>query len=66
MVAKLLQACGLSLGPREELNPACEHAGILQINDALLKHLGLSPDRIADLPAGWEFDPALIPLADRA
>jgi hypothetical protein len=67
MVANLLRIRGLSLGPEERLLKAnesnlfghFEHTGFLEINEALLKHLGGSWDNPPNLEPGWERDPAL-------
>src|ERR1044072_2565838 len=48
MLTTLLQACGLYLGPKEELMPAqgdnpdgfWEHVGFVKLNDELLNELG--------------------------
>lgn len=67
MVARLLNLCGLNLGPEDKLfGPSpdnamgyFEHAGFLEINDALLKNFGGSWDNPPSLNPGWETDPAL-------
>jgi hypothetical protein len=67
MVANLLRIRGLSLGPEERLLAAnasnefghFEHGGFVEINEALLKHLGGSWDNPPRLRPGWEHDPAL-------
>ena len=64
MVANLLRRHGLSLGPDEcllganESNQAghFEHAGFVEINEALLKQLGGSWDNPPRLQSGWEQD----------
>lgn len=74
MVARLLNLCGLNLGPEERLmgpnanNPMghFEHTGFLEIDDALLKHFGGSWDDPPLLNSGWETDPALQDLAEQA
>jgi hypothetical protein len=67
MVANLLQSCGLFLGPAEKLMGASatnlaghfEHRGFLEINEALLKHLGGSWENPPRFCPGWERSPAL-------
>jgi hypothetical protein len=74
MIANLLNHCGLSLGPEERLlapttnNPMghFEHAGFLEINEALLKYLGGSWDNPPDFKSGWERDLALGKFIDKA
>jgi hypothetical protein len=74
MVAGLLNQCGLNLGPEERLlGPNAgnamghfEHTGFLEIDDALLKHFGGSWDNPPRLKSGWEQDPTLGELIDRA
>ena len=74
MVARLLNLCGLYLGPAEHLvgslesNPLghFEHVGFLKINEALLAHLGGSSDNPPDLKDGWELDPSLEPFVHEA
>lgn len=59
MVARSLEACGLSLGRQDDLlEPAAdnpdgfwEHAGIVQINEAILNHFG----------GGWDWPPRVPP-----
>jgi hypothetical protein len=67
MIARLLQLCGLTLGPVEMLmGPSMsnltghfEHRGFLEINEALLRHLGGSWDNPAEPKPGWEENAAL-------
>jgi hypothetical protein len=67
MVANLLRRCGLVLGPDEKLmGPSdsnlaghFEHRGFLEINEALLKHLGGSWESPPDAKPDWERDAAL-------
>ncbi len=74
MVANLLRLHGLSLGPDERLLGASEsnqfghfeHTGFLEINEALLKHLGGSWDSPPTLQSGWEQDPDLDDLTRKA
>lgn len=74
MVANLLRRCGLTLGRDDELMGASEsnqlghfeHTGFLEINEALLRHLGGSWDDPPDLKPGWEQAPALDTLLRNA
>ena len=74
MVARLLNQCGLNLGPEERLlgpnadNPMghFEHTGFLEIDDALLKHFGGSWDNPPILNSGWENDATLGELVAKA
>lgn len=67
MIASLLQLCGLTLGPVEMLmGPSMsnlmghfEHSGFLEINEALLRHLGGSWDNPPEPKPGWEENAAL-------
>jgi hypothetical protein len=75
LVVRLLNLCGLYLGPPRDLLPPApdnpegfwENRAFLRLNDAVLKHLGAR----WDLPplgaaAGWETEPSLDPLYHRA
>jgi hypothetical protein len=75
MIASLLHACGLNLGPKHDLldpapnNPSgfWESRSFLRLNDAILKTLGGTwdcPPR--NLAAGWEDEPRLYPLRKKA
>ena len=74
MVARLLNLCGLNLGPPELLmdpNEAnsygyFEHKGFLKTNEALLAHFGGSWADPPRLRKGWEHDPALRILVNEA
>lgn len=74
MVARLLQQCGLYLGQDTKLisgdaaNPDgyWEHLHAVEINDALLAHLGGAWDVVPARPDGWELQPELLPLRFRA
>jgi hypothetical protein len=74
LVARLLQHAGLCLGPEERLlgpdsaNPEghYEHTGFLEINNALLQHLGGSWDAPPRTEPGWELDASLAELRARA
>ncbi len=62
MVTRVLNACGLYLGPQDQLlngyssNPDghFEHLGFLQINNNLLKNFGGSWDHPPRLTQGWQ------------
>ena len=74
MIARLLNLCGLDLGPPDELlgphesNPLghFENQGFLKINDALLAHFGGSWDNPPQLKEGWENDASLEPMVQEA
>ena len=74
MVARLLNQCGLNLGPEERLlGPNAdnamghfEHTGFIEIDDALLKHFGGSWDNPPVLNSGWENDATLGELVAKA
>jgi hypothetical protein len=74
MVARLLNQCGLNLGPEERLlGPNAdnamghfEHTGFIEIDDALLKHFGGSWDNPPILNSGWENDATLGELVAKA
>ena len=74
MIARLLNICGLDLGPPERLlkadkaNPLghFEHRGFLDIDRKLLKHFHATWHNPPDLPPGWETDPDLLPLLRQA
>jgi hypothetical protein len=67
MVARLLNLCGLNLGPEDQLLGASpdnamghfEHNGFLEIDDAILQHFDGSWDNPPLLNAGWENDASL-------
>jgi hypothetical protein len=61
MVARLLQVCGLFLGPEEELGfdsnngePHFENVRFVALNDRILNRLGGSWNDPPEFPAGWE------------
>ena len=61
MVAKLLQVCGVCLGPEEELGydssngePHYENVRFVALNDKILNRLGGSWDNPPDFRGGWE------------
>jgi hypothetical protein len=74
MIARLLNICGLELGPPEQLlkadkaNPLghFEHRGFLDIDRKLLKYFHATWHHPPDLPASWECDPGVLPLLRRA
>ncbi|MHB1424559.1 MAG: sulfotransferase family protein [Gemmataceae bacterium] len=75
MIASLLHACGLDLGPKEDfLSPApnnpegfWESRSFLRLNDAILKELGGSWDRPPLMESvGWEDEPNLHHLCKQA
>jgi hypothetical protein len=74
MIARLLHQCGLYLGPDDQLlgahdgNPEghFEHTEFLNIDDALLQHLGGSWEFPPELKPGWEKDPSLEDLLTKA
>ncbi len=75
MVARLLNLCGLYLGPQEKIMPPqpdnpkgfWENLDFVQLNDEILARLGggwdFLPSSVTD---GWELEPAFIPLKSRA
>jgi hypothetical protein len=74
MVTRLLNVCGVYLGPDDELMPALpenaegfwEHLGMVAVNDELLAHFGGRWDRPPTVGRNWEHGPALAPVYDRA
>lgn len=75
MITRLLNLCGLDLGPYDQLLPPNEinSAGYFEnekfsygINDSLLAHLGGSWDTPPIFKEGWEKDPSLEQLAGKA
>lgn len=74
MVAKLLANSGLHLGSPEELLPASpenaegyyENAELVRIDDEVLAALGGAWDVPPQVSPGWEEDPKLDPLRERA
>lgn len=67
MVARLLNLCGVSLGPERDLIPAgpdnpegfWEHAGFVAVNDEILARLGGTWFTPPPMPAGWELLPEI-------
>jgi len=66
MVARLLQACGLFLGPEEELGfdsnngePHLENVRFVALNDEILSRLGGSWNNPPEFPTGWETMPEI-------
>jgi hypothetical protein len=74
MVTRLLNLCGLYLGPDDQLVSSVkgnlkghwEHSEFLRLNEALLARLGGTWDNPPDLPAGWQHDASLSDLAQEA
>ena len=75
MVARLLNLCGLDLGPSEQFLKPNEYNPLgyfeneilsYKINDALLAHLGASWDNPPLVAEGWEHDPSLEPIVHEA
>ena len=75
MIASLLHACGLDLGPEKDFLPPApnnpegfwENRSFLRLNDAILKELGGSWDHPPQMDAaGWENEPNLHPLRKKA
>lgn len=74
LIARLLQQSGLHLGSEESLlggsignqDGHFEHLGFIELNDAILKHLGGSWEFPPELPSGWEHAASLEPLRCRA
>jgi hypothetical protein len=73
MVARLLQACGLFLGPEEELGfdsnngePHFENVRFVALNDEILNRLGGSWNDPPDFQTGWETMPDVAALTRQA
>jgi hypothetical protein len=75
MIASLLHACGLDLGPKKDFLPPdpnnpegfWESRSFLRLNDAILKERGGSWDHPPQSDvAGWQDDPRLHPLCEKA
>lgn len=73
MVARLLQACGLFLGPEKELGfdstngePHWENVKFVALNDEILNRLGGSWHNPPKFCAGWERTPEVAPLMSPA
>jgi hypothetical protein len=74
LIAQLLKQSGLYLGSEDRLlggnvgnrDGHFEHFGFIELNDALLAHLGGSWEFPPELPSGWEQAAALEPLRSRA
>ncbi len=75
MIVRLLNLCGLDLGPPRDLLPPApdnpegfwENRSFVRLNDAVLKHLGARWDLPPlDDPPGWEDEPSLDSLHSRA
>ena len=73
MVARLLNLCGLYLGPERELVPPdswnepgyWENFGFVQLNDDILSRLGTGWDLPVLPPKGWEMLPEMVALRGR-
>ncbi len=72
MVTRLLQACGLYLGPDEELGfdsnngePHFENVRFVALNDEILSRLGGSWNNPPEFPTGWETMPEIEALIVR-
>jgi hypothetical protein len=73
MVARLLEVCGLFLGPEKELGfdtnngePHWENVRFVALNDQILNRLGGSWDNPPKLLAGWEHTPEVEALRSQA
>ena len=74
LVARLLQLCGLYLGPEKDLLPASpdnlegywENTKFVDLNDDVLRELGGAWDLPPVPPAGWFLEPRFTPLRVRA
>ncbi|MGH7801319.1 MAG: hypothetical protein ACREOW_11955 [Thermodesulfobacteriota bacterium] len=75
MVARLLNLCGLDLGPSEQIMPPNEANPLgyfenvnfsYKIDDALLAHFGGSWDNPPLFKEGWEYDPSLEQIVNEA
>src|SRR4051812_25570543 len=73
MITRLLNLCGLSLGPEDELLPPnefntegyWENDKFVKINDELLTHFGGGWDVVPTFPEGWEHRSELDPIRRR-
>src|SRR5204862_4894924 len=73
MVAKLLQSCGLHLGPEEEFDfdsnngeKHWENIRFVALNEKILHRLGGSWDNPPELASGWQERPEVLSLASPA
>ena len=73
MVARLLQTCGLFLGPEDELGldsndgePHFENVRFVAFNDEILGRLGGSWNNPPDFPVAWETMPEIAALTVKA
>jgi len=74
LIARILEQSGLYLGTAGNLlggnagnqDGHFEHLGFIELNDALLKHLGGSWDFPPELPLGWENAASLEPFRSQA
>ena len=74
LIARLTNLLGVNLGQESDIVQAApdnpkgfwEHPRFRVLNDELLARLGVSWDTVDTLPAGWQDDPSLDDLRDRA
>lgn len=74
MITRLMNICGLSLGPSADLliptedNPEgyWESRSLMIVNDAILASFGGGWDFVPDFPADWTSAPELIPIRTQA
>jgi hypothetical protein len=74
MVARLLNRCGLDLGPEQDLvapdqynqDGYWENRSFVEVNEAILSQLGSGWDAPPPLVEGWDLQLALMPLRVRA
>jgi len=74
LIAQILNQSGLYLGPEDSLlggnignqDGHFEHLGFIELNDALLKHLGGRWEFPPEFPFGWENSDSLEPFRSRA
>lgn len=74
LVARLLNLCGVYLGPEEELllpspeNPEgfWESKEFVRLNEGILKALGCDWDYLPQLPENWETSQEILPFIEKA
>lgn len=74
LVARLLNLCGLYLGPADEFLPPnasnpegyWENTQFVWLNDAILNQFDTAWDLQTPLPEGWPLQPEMIPLRNKA
>jgi hypothetical protein len=75
LATRIIGLLGVDLGPEESMLETnvvdnakgyWEQQAVMALNDELLAIYGATWDRPTDLPAGWERDPRVEPLYDRA